>query len=202
MPFAAIAAMLTMKGMARRVRNEELRGVIAGLCAFAWAASIGSALLGFVRLRPQSKEMWTNKMEAVGTWIAGHTPKKAVFIACGGDYKVVTTGAGKILYHQSNRLNWATRYRTHRRKEEVMMLLGRPDNESVLLRIGWIVNQSGCKEITFSGSGGEGWEAACDAGNDTIWQSKMVKQQNDLNFVSIREMSGKKSAKLSKNLKI
>jgi hypothetical protein len=169
---------------------------------FAWAASIGSALLGFVRLRPQSKEIWTNEMEAVGIWIAGHTPKKAVFIACRGDYKVVRTVAGKMLYHQSNRLNWATRYRTHRRKEEVMMLLATPDKDSVLPRIGWIVNQNGRKEMTFSGSGEEGWEAACDDGNDPIWQRNMAKQQNDLNFVSIREMSGKKSAKLSKSLKI
>jgi hypothetical protein len=66
-------------------------------------------------------------------------------------------------------------YRTSGRKEDVNMLLTKPDNQSVLPRIGWIVNQNGCQEMTFSGYSGEGWEAAYDVGNYTIWQRKTAK---------------------------
>jgi hypothetical protein len=176
MPFAAVAFIMALRGLVEKAKGADWKGVVIGACSLVYAVAVASALLGLVRLARRSSEMWTEETQVVGDWIAAHTPKKAIFVGCPHDFNAVTTIAGKVLYHQTEKWDWVNGYVTGDKAGHVKRLLRDPDDQGIPERIGFIVSSKKCREWQLKGYTGSQWEAMYEYGNYTVWARKAVKQ--------------------------
>jgi hypothetical protein len=163
----------TMREICRKTKNEELKGILIGMCFLAFLVAVWSALLGYGRLRKVNREMWTEETESLGAWIAANTPKKAVFVGCPTEFNAVSVIAGKVLYCSTSEVEWRLGYWTDERSEEVRRLLANLDLAEIAPKVKYIVNVKGhCPELNIAKYQGNAWEVVFRSGNYTVVKRK------------------------------
>jgi len=169
----AIILMKLLQNLSNMCSNEEIQGVLIGLGMIVFIISTGSAVLGFVRLKNQTIQVWDEEMLKAATWISQNTPKKALFAAAPNDYNIVSTFAGRVLYVHSPRLIWFHGFKESNSRKEYTSFLKDFSDDSLAPKIEYILNY-GEPGLSFWVPEGTGkWTTVYSEGNVTIFKRNL-----------------------------
>jgi hypothetical protein len=129
------------KKVGERLKSEELKGAVIGITIALMVGSVGSGILGFRKLRTAKAMIWSPNVESLAQWIAGNTPKKAVFISSGNEFDVVAQLAGKVLYVQSERIAWLAGFDVDGRAGEIAKFIELGGPEEMCRKVTYVVNR-------------------------------------------------------------
>ena len=138
---AVIVFVATFEKLAKKVRSEQLKGVVTGLGIVIFVLSTASGCLGYWRLRGRSVVVFDSDMERAAQWITANTPRKAVFISAISDFDTVAQLAGRVSYFQNARYAWLYGFVFPvDRNKEIEELLRHSDSD-LLPKVKYVVNK-------------------------------------------------------------
>jgi hypothetical protein len=91
----AVVFVATLVRFAQFPSTEQGKGVAAAWATVAFVCAVASAMIGFVRLRGRTAELWSDDFERIGAWIAQNLPIKSIFIGVDREFNPVSTIAGR-----------------------------------------------------------------------------------------------------------
>ena len=141
---AVIVFVATFEQLVAMIRSEQGKGVITGMGIVLVVCSTASGMLGFVRLRKRHSKAITSDMETAAAWIAGNTPRKAVFISSAADYDIVVQLAGKVsyLHHPWFATRYGFQFGGVDRNKEIESFINESDS-NILPKVKYVVNTAG-----------------------------------------------------------
>jgi hypothetical protein len=166
----SILFVASIKRLQAGLKTEEGKGLVIGIGAILYLLSIASGLLGVRNLHNQQLELWTPEMEKLAVWIAGNTPRKAVFVTSSQPFDPVVQLAGRVSYFQSARAAWSCGFVTEDRENEIrefVMSGGEAGLRKATYVFNW-VNKSIARPLVRWGAGN--WSKVYNADGFVIFQ--------------------------------
>jgi hypothetical protein len=130
----------TIRKLEEKFKSEEVKGLVIGLGALVYVLSIASGLLGVRNLHDKRFEAWTPDMEALAKWIAGNTPKNAVFITSSQPFDPVVQLAGKVSFYHAPRVVWSCGFVIAEPQREIRELIEDAGSTTHLRQVQYAVN--------------------------------------------------------------
>jgi hypothetical protein len=140
---AAVVFIATLVRFTQVPQTEQGKGAATAWATVAFACAVASAMIGFARLRGQTRELWHYDFERIGNWIAGNVPIKAVFIGVDREFNPVSTIAGRRAVALSEMvLSGASLRPVPDEKKAALGLLADPD-PAVLPKVRYYLTDAG-----------------------------------------------------------